>query len=88
MTDRWAPNRAAQPRLRALAGAIMRDAREGTPVRTGTLRAGWHIRASPKGNVIRVRNPVHYAMMVEYGHAHAAPRAMLGKAVARNRGRS
>jgi hypothetical protein len=82
--DANAPRRESQATVRAAARKVSKDARDGTPVRTGALRDGW--RVVPAGNYdSRVTNAVKYGRYVEYGTRHHAPAAMLGKAVARAR---
>jgi HK97 gp10 family phage protein len=82
--DKGAPRRACRDGLRDIAGGIRDEARAGTPVRSGRLRAGWRVGRLADGDPT-VTNEVDYAPFVEYGTRHMPPRAMLGRALARYR---
>ncbi len=87
VTDQRAARRAAWSIVRSQARQVMAEARDDTPVgKSGNLRAGW--RVTPASDYdSRVVNAVPYARYVEFGTKRQAPRAMLGKAVARARAR-
>jgi HK97 gp10 family phage protein len=85
VTDRRAPRRACRDGIADIARSVMADARAGTPVDTGTLRGAWRTRTTADDDT-EVSNATPYARFVEYGTRHMAPRAMLGKALARARG--
>ena len=85
MTDKHAPRAACRDGVRDIAGGLRDEARAGTPVRTGTLRAGWRVGRGHDGDPT-VLNDVPYARFVEYGTSRRPPVAMLGRAMARYRG--
>jgi hypothetical protein len=86
VTDRRAPRRAAAPGIRGVAGQIAADAAAATPVRTGTLRAGWHTEQGTRDPATTfVVNGVRYARFIEYGTRRIRAGAMLGRAAARFR---
>lgn len=87
VTDARAPRRACRDGIADIARGVMTDARAGTPVATGRLRGAWRTRTKADGDT-EVFNETPYARFVEYGTRHMAPRAMLGRAVARARGAS
>jgi len=67
----------------------LRDARSGTPVKSGRLRAGWELkqRKSGENRVDEIENNVSYGAAVEYGTSKTKPRRMLAKAMRRARAR-
>ena len=85
VTDRRAPRRACRDGLADIARGVMADARRDTPVDTGRLRSAWRTRTKADDDT-EIANDVEYARFVEYGTRHMAPRAMLGRALARARG--
>ena len=56
------------------------DAVRATPVRTGTLQAGWSVsvEGSKKLTVVSIENTVPYAMYVEMGTSKMRGKEMLG----------
>lgn len=56
------------------------DAVRATPVRTGTLQAGWSVSVeeSKKLTVVSIENTVPYAMYVEMGTSKMRGKEMLG----------
>jgi Bacteriophage HK97-gp10, putative tail-component len=87
VTDKHAPREACLPGLRDICDGVRQESRAGTPVDTGTLRAGWRTSRTAGGDPTVV-NDVPYARFVEYGTAHRPPVAMLGRALARYRAMS
>ena len=67
-----------------IAKSVKSDSEEVTPVRTGRLQKGYFIEPSNKiGDDAKVINDVPYAVYVEFGTIHMAPRAMMQQAVSK-----
>ncbi len=84
VTDRSAPRRACRDGIADIARGVMNDARAATPVVTGTLRRSWRTSTVANGDT-QIVNDAPYARFVEYGTRRMAPRAMLGRALAKAR---
>lgn len=69
--------------MRGIGEQVARDARSYAPVDTGRLRNS--IKVDAQAGNITVYSDVDYAVYQEFGTRHIAPRAFMGKALARVR---
>ena len=84
--DRRAPRQVVSPEIRRIAERVRTRAAAATPRLTGRLAEGWYVEAGRDPGTSLVRNDVPYARFVEYGTRRQPARAMLGRALAAERG--
>jgi hypothetical protein len=86
VTHPEAPYVAADPGIGRIAEEVAAQAQAATPVRTGTLAAGWRVAEGDRPAVRLVTNDVLYAKFVEYGTRDMSAEPMIGPVLARFRG--
>jgi HK97 gp10 family phage protein len=85
VTDPGAIRREADRGIGDVAGRVADDLRQRTPVRTGTLQAGWQVGPGDIDGQRTVTNAVPYARFVEFGTVNMAAEPMIGPVLAEAR---